>query len=56
MKFTRLLLLPVITAYCIATGAQSTQLPQLGKAPIDDVIKAMTLEEKAHLLVGVKTV
>lgn len=40
----------------MATGAQSTQLPQLGKAPIDDVIKAMTLEEKAHLLVGVKTV
>ncbi len=26
--------------------------PQLGKASIDDVIGAMTLEEKAHLLIG----
>ena len=30
-------------------------LPQLGKAPIDQIVKAMTLEEKAHLLVGVKS-
>ncbi len=56
MKFTRIILLPAIAAYCMATGAQSTQSPQLGKAPIDDIVKAMTLEEKAHLLVGVKTV
>lgn len=28
------------------------QLPQLGKSPIKDVIKAMTLEEKASLVVG----
>ena len=27
-------------------------VPQLGKASIDDVIAAMTLEEKAHLVVG----
>lgn len=26
--------------------------PQLGKASLDDVIAAMTLEEKAHLVVG----
>lgn len=28
------------------------KLPQLGKDPIKDVIKAMTLEEKAKLVVG----
>ncbi|KAA6300239.1 MAG: beta-glucosidase [Candidatus Ordinivivax streblomastigis] len=28
------------------------QLPQLGKSPLDEVLKAMTLEEKASLVVG----
>lgn len=28
------------------------KVPQLGKAPINEVINAMTLEEKAHLVVG----
>ena len=34
--------------------AQSTDKkePQLGKAPVKDVIAAMTLEEKAHMVVG----
>lgn len=32
--------------------AQQTDAPQLGKAPIKDIIKAMTLEEKAKLVVG----
>ena len=27
-------------------------VPQLGKSSLDDVINAMTLEEKAHLIVG----
>ena len=27
-------------------------VPQLGKASLDEVIGAMTLEEKAHLVVG----
>lgn len=40
----------------LTTGALLTacgdKAPQLGKAPIDDVIAAMTLEEKAHLVVG----
>ena len=31
--------------------AQQT-LPQLGKSPINDVVKSMTLQEKANLLVG----
>lgn len=30
----------------------SAQVPQLGKAPISEVVKAMTLEEKAQLVVG----
>ncbi len=32
--------------------ACGSKLPQLGKSFIDDVIAAMTLEEKAHLVVG----
>lgn len=32
--------------------AQTARLPQLGKSPIDSVVAAMTLEEKAALLVG----
>jgi len=30
----------------------NTKAPQLGKAPLDEVIKAMTLEEKVQLLIG----
>lgn len=33
-----------------ATAQQS--VPQLGKSPVQDVVKAMTLEEKVDLLVG----
>ncbi len=36
----------------IVINASADNLPQLGKAPIEDVISAMTLEEKAHLVVG----
>lgn len=35
----------------LSTNAQQ-KLPQLGKDPIKDVIKAMTLEEKTKLVVG----
>lgn len=36
-----------------AAGELTAQeLPQLGKAPLDDVIAAMTIEEKINLLVG----
>jgi len=31
---------------------QAQQFPQLGKATIDEVAAAMTLEEKVHLLIG----
>ena len=37
---------------CIAQTPDSKDLPQLGKASIKKVIAAMTLEEKAKLLVG----
>ena len=36
----------------IMTAGCTQQLPQLGKASIDEVINAMTLEEKIHLLIG----
>jgi len=35
-----------------ATLMAQQNLPQLGKSPISDVVKAMTLQEKANLLVG----
>jgi beta-glucosidase len=34
------------------TGRAQQNLPQLGKAPVKDVIKAMTLEEKVSLVIG----
>ena len=34
------------------TMAQQNNLPQLGKSPVSDIVKAMTLEEKVSLLVG----
>lgn len=36
----------------VTLTACGPSVPQLGKASIDDVIAAMTLEEKAHLVVG----
>lgn len=54
MKVTQKLLLLLALPCCLTATAQK-HLPQLGKAPIDQVVKAMTLEEKAHLLVGVKS-
>jgi Beta-glucosidase-related glycosidases len=41
---------------CLCVGAivplLAQQAPQLGQAPIDKIVKAMTLEEKATLLIG----
>ncbi|KAA6307301.1 Thermostable beta-glucosidase B, partial [termite gut metagenome] len=45
---SKLLLIALLSAQC----NHSPQVPQLGEAPIDDVVAAMTLEEKAMLLVG----
>jgi len=47
------LLLLYITGISFTARSQQTNgLPQLGKAPVKDVIAAMTLEEKASLVVG----
>ncbi|MCF0175116.1 MAG: glycoside hydrolase family 3 protein, partial [Bacteroidales bacterium] len=44
-------LFTLITLAAVMTAC-NTEVPQLGKAPIKKVIGAMTLEEKAHLVVG----
>lgn len=36
----------------LSLSAMAQDAPQLGKASIDEVIAAMTLEEKAHLIIG----
>ncbi len=45
------LVLPLLVLLISNVQAQQT-LPQLGKSPVADVVKAMTLEEKINLLVG----
>ena len=56
MKTARTALL--MTIVCgLASGAaplltQEVQAPQLGQAPVQEVVAAMTLEEKASLVVG----
>ena len=44
-------LLTILMMGTLSSFAQTT-LPQLGKSPIEEVVKAMTLEEKAGILVG----
>ncbi len=50
-KFTKTLLLLVSVFSSLNIIAQPN-LPQLGKNPISEIVKAMTLEEKVNLLVG----
>ena len=50
MKQVKTLTLAVVTTATLVGCTPST--PQLGKAPIDDVIAAMTNEEKAHFVIG----
>ncbi len=42
----------LVAAAVIGGGAAVAAPPQLGKASVDKVVKAMTLEEKVHLLIG----
>ncbi len=49
-KIVRICLTGLIGVTCVEWAA--AQAPQLGKAPISEVVKAMTLEEKAQLVVG----
>jgi beta-glucosidase len=48
MKKTVLILFSILISYT----AMAQQPPQLGKSSVDEVIKAMTLEEKASLVIG----
>lgn len=41
-----------LTFIALAGTAAAQGVPQLGQASVDEVIAAMTLEEKAHLIVG----
>lgn len=41
-----------VLALLAAGEVAAQELPQLGKAPLDEVIAAMAIEEKIHLLVG----
>ena len=42
---------PALAVVMMIAGC-GTKAPQLGKAPLEKVIAAMTLEEKAHLVIG----
>ncbi len=42
----------LVAAAVIGGGVVVAAPPQLGKASVDKVVKAMTLEEKVHLLIG----
>jgi len=50
IRFTKLNVLVVLLVSTSPLLAQS--IPQLGKSPVSDVVKVMTLEEKVTLLVG----
>lgn len=47
---TKHIIMSTLCAGLLVSGCKST--PQLGRDSIDDVITAMTLEEKAHLVIG----
>jgi len=52
-KLKRRVLPSIVTALTfLATQTHAQDAPQLGKSPVKDVVSAMTLEEKARLVVG----
>ncbi len=42
----------LLAMICLNAGAQTETVPQLGTASVKEVVRAMTLEEKAKLVVG----
>lgn len=52
-KFSKVIALPLLLlTVTLTVKAQQPDIPQLGKSPLKKVIAAMTLEEKATLVVG----
>jgi beta-glucosidase len=51
-RFIIVILLIAAVVAIMPKGLLAQDTPQLGKAPIEDVINAMSIEEKAHILVG----
>lgn len=45
---------PVLFLLSVVVLASCTSAPQLGKASVRKVVKALTLEEKAHIIVGIQ--
>ena len=52
MKIFALFLLLLTCLSVTSIDAQNAQAPQLGKASVKQIVAAMTLEEKASLVVG----
>jgi beta-glucosidase len=52
MHLFRFFLLTSLTISIYFSGIGQSNLPQLGKSPVSEIVKAMTLEEKASLVVG----
>ncbi|WPV01948.1 glycoside hydrolase family 3 C-terminal domain-containing protein [Mucilaginibacter sp. cycad4] len=53
MKFQSFLfILQIVGLLTIGTSQAQQKLPQLGKNPVKDIVKSMTLEEKARLVIG----
>jgi beta-glucosidase len=52
-KTMKKVLIALIIILTLGIAGYSQTIPQLGKAPVKSVIAAMTLEEKANLVVGV---
>jgi beta-glucosidase len=50
-SISKWLLLPLVL-FSVSNILAQQGLPQLGKNPVSDVVKALTLEEKVNLLVG----
>ena len=51
-KFVLIVFFCALYASAVPSPAEDPVVPQLGKAPVKQVIAAMTLEEKASLVVG----
>jgi beta-glucosidase len=51
-RLISILISSLVTMLSMAQGPSQNSLPQLGKSPVSDIVNAMSLEEKAKLVVG----